>query len=89
MLCEETSNRFVDAKAGGIGYRVFAIQLDHLAEPEVQLVTYCRHGSASGAHGVPGFVSADTADELADALKAAAERARVLAAQKRMEGGAA
>lgn len=85
---EQTTGDFVNAKNGGMAYRVFANQLDQLSTPEVQLMAYCSHGFTAGSQAVPGFLTPDAADELADALKAAAYRARMMAAELKAQGGA-
>ena len=85
---EQTTGGFVNAKTGGLAYRVFANQLDHMSTPEVMFMTYhCRGVSQTAA--MPGFLTPDAADELADALKAAAYRARMMAAEQKAQGGAA
>ncbi|WP_218240464.1 hypothetical protein [Comamonas fluminis] len=86
---EQTTDDYVDAKTGGVAYRVFANQLEHMSTPEVQLMTYCHHGFAAGSQGLPGFLTPDAADELANALKAAAYRARMMTAEQKAQGGAA
>ena len=68
---------------------MFANQLERMSTPEVQLMTYCRHGFTAGSQGLPGFLTPDVADELADALKAAAYRARMMAAEQKAQGGEA
>lgn len=84
---EQTTGDFVNAKTGGLAYRVFANQLDHMSAPEVMFMTYHRHGVAH-SEAMPGFLTPDAADELADALKAAAYRARMMAAEQKAQGGA-
>ena len=85
---EQITGGFVNAKTGGLAYRVFANQLDHMSAPEVMFMTYhCR--GVSQTSGMPGFLTPDAADELADALKVAAYRARMMAAEQKAQGGAA
>lgn len=86
---EQISPRFVDANFGGVSFRVFASQLEHQSKPEVQLCMYSQQGFVAGSQMLPGFLSPDAADELADSLKAAAYQARMLAAKHIAEGGAA
>lgn len=85
---EQISPRFVDANFGGVSFRVFASQLEHQSKPEVQLCMYSQQGFIAGSQMLPGFLSPDAADELADSLKAAAYQARMLAAKQIAEGGA-
>ena len=85
---EQISPRFVDANFGGVSFRVFASQLEHQSKPEVQLCMYSQQGFVAGSQMLPGFLSPDAADELADSLKAAAYQARMLAAKQIAEGGA-
>ena len=84
---EQTTGDLVKAKTGGVSYRVFANQLDHMSAPEVMLMTYCHHGFTAGSKANTGFITPDAADELADALKAAAYRARMMAAEQKAQGG--
>lgn len=86
---EQISPRFVDANLGGVSFRVFASQLEHQSKPEVHLCMYSQQGFIAGSQMLPGFLSPDAADELADSLKAAAYQARMLAAKQIAEGGAA
>ena len=86
---EQISPRFVDANFGGVSFRVFASQLEHQSKPEVQLHMHSKQGFIAGSQMLPGFLSPDAADELADSLKAAAYQARQLAAKQIAEGGAA
>lgn len=85
---DQISPRFVDANLGGVSFRVFASQLEHQSKPEVQLCMYSQQGFVAGSQMLPGFLSPDAADELADSLKAAAYQARMLAAKHIAEGGA-
>ncbi|RGE46146.1 hypothetical protein DZC30_05095 [Comamonas testosteroni] len=89
LLYEQTTGDYVKAKMGGMAFRVFANQLDHMSTPEVQLMTYSELGFRAGSQAVPSFLSPDAADELADALKAAAYRARMLKAEQIAQGGTA
>lgn len=50
---------------------------------------HSKQGFIAGSQMLPGFLSPDAADELADSLKAAAYQARQLAAKQIAEGGAA
>lgn len=89
LIYEQTTGDIVKAKVGGIGFRVFVNQLDAMSQPEVQLLM--QHGDVNdaGEPPVPGFLTPDAADQLADALKAAAYRARMLKAEQIAQGGAA
>lgn len=81
---EQHTRGFVNSNFGGVMYRAFVSQLHPEMNPEVLLYTY---SGVDGCQMVAGFLSADAADELADALKAAADKVRALDTPKITDGG--
>ncbi len=72
----QMSEGFIDAAMAGVSYRVFAERLRPTDAARVALNMYMLQGFAGGSSMAPGDLTPDAADELAEALKEAAEFAR-------------
>ncbi|MFC4923867.1 hypothetical protein [Delftia deserti] len=82
---EECSKRFIEARRG-VSYRVFVEQVHRWVTAYVSLDVHCLEGFKAGSEMLPGQMTPEAAQELGEALIAAADKARALNAHAKGQG---